>query len=528
MAATVFENGTIHTLDPAAPLAQALVAEGGRIVAIGDLAHCRDVAGPGRRSVDLGGLTVLPGLTDSHIHCAQYARLRNQADLRGAANLGECLDRVAWKAATLPPGAWVGGGRWDFHKWDLPVPPTRHDLDRICPDRPVALPSVDGHSWWVNSVALRLSGVDAQTPDPAGGQIVRDIQGVPTGVLKEAAIHPVRDAMARADRGDLASALRQAVQELLRVGLTSVHDIDGDDCRDAFEALYQAGELPIRVHKFIPASGLDRAIAAGRRTGDGDEWLRTGPVKLFSDGALGSHTCWMSLPFAGEPGNHGIAVLEPDEFDALVAKAAAAGIAVAAHAIGDAANAMVLRALARHRTPGLRHRVEHAQHLHPADIALFQQHGIIASMQPVHCTSDIPLVDGMLRDRDLASYAWQSLRSTGAVVAFGSDAPVEDPNPLHGIHAAVTRQLPGGQPPGGFQPHERLTLEQALRAYTTAPAYTSYEEKTKGHLAVGRLADFIALAEDPFSTEPGALHQIAPAMTVVGGVIRWRAASGAR
>lgn len=530
MPATVYENARIRTLDPARPTARAMLVRGERIALVGDVDECRAAAGAGASRVDLAGMTVLPGLVDSHLHGAHYVRGLEQVDLRGATTLDEALARIAARAAVLPPGAWLFGGRWDSNRWARPVPPTRADLDRVCPDRPAALPSIDGHTYWVNSLALRHLGIDAATADPPGGQIARDDHGEPTGLLREAATEPVGELMRGPASGDLVAQLRTHLPRLLAVGLTSIHDIDGMDARAAYESLHAAGELPLRVHKSIPLTALEQAIDAGWATGDGDRWLRTGPVKIFTDGALGSHTCLMSEPFAGEPDNHGIAVVSAGEFDGLLDRAAGAGIAVAAHAIGDAANRMVLRAYARWRsgadpaTAGrLRHRIEHAQHLQPDDVAEFARLGVIASMQPTHCTSDIPLAGTLLAGRRLASYAWRSLLDAGATVAFGSDAPVEDPNPFLGIHAAVTRQQADGSPPGGVDPHERVTLDQALHGFTGAGAYASGEEHLKGRLRPGRLADFVALPTDPYAVEPAALPGLTVALTVVGGAVRWSA-----
>ncbi|MBQ1072760.1 amidohydrolase [Micromonospora sp. C31] len=534
MTGTVFENARIHTLDPARPHAEAMLVRGERIVAVGDLDECRDRAGAGVRRVDLAGMAVLPGLIDSHLHSALYVRGLEQVDLRGTTSLDEALTRIARHAATLSPDAWLLGGRWDSHKWDRPVQPTRADLDRVCPDRPAVLPSIDGHTTWVNTATLRRLGIDADTPDPIGGQIARDERGEPTGILREAAGDAAYDVMRSSLAGDLVAQLRTHLPRLLAAGLTSIHDLDGQDCRAAYETLYARGELPLRVHKSIPSTALDEVIDRGWATGDGDRWLSTGPVKIFTDGALGSHTCLMTEPYEGEPHNHGIAVTPAEEFERLVAKAAGAGIAVAAHAIGDAANEMVLRAYARWQESArtdptvagavrrLRHRIEHTQHLRPVDVPLLARLGVTASMQPTHCTSDIPLTSRMLAGRDLASYAWRSLLDAGATVAFGSDAPVEDPDPFFGIHAAVTRQQPDGTPPGGVDPHERVDLDTALRCFTEAGAYASYEEHLKGRLTPGMLADFIALPTDPYQVEPAALRDLTVALTVVGGVVRWQ------
>jgi len=520
----VYENARVYTMDPQAPTAEAIAVRGERIVAVGEVAACREAAGPDARHEDLGGAVVLPGLCDTHIHTANYAWGLRQVDLRDAKSLAQCLELIRAKTKESTSDGWLLGGRWNFNRWDDPRQPTRHDLDSVCPDRPAALPSVDGHTTWVNSLALQRLGYTEDTPDPSGGQIVRDAQGVPNGILRETAAHPLRALLETESADNLPSQLKQAQAKLLAVGLTGIHDIDGEQCRRAFETLYGQGDLALRVHKLIPLAALDEFIERGRCTGDGDSWLSTGPVKIFSDGALGSHTCHVSQPFAGEPDNHGIAILSPGEVDGIVRRAALSGIAVAAHAIGDAANNMMLQALRRWKSTGLaphlRHRIEHAQHQRPADVVAFTELGVIASMQPVHCTSDIHLVETLLAGHDIASYPWKSLLDNGATLTFGSDAPVEDPNPFHGIHAAVTRQRADGTPQGGFQPHERVSVAEAIRAYTVTAAYASYEEGRKGMLRPGLLADFIAVNTDPFEAEPDQIRETEVALTVVGGVIR--------
>jgi predicted amidohydrolase YtcJ len=526
VATIVYENANVCTMDPQTPVAQAIAVRGERIVAVGTVDACRDAAGAGAARVDLAGMTVLPGLCDTHIHSAYYARSLQQVNLRDACGLAECLERIRAAVEESTSDGWLLGGRWNFNRWDRPQQPTRHDLDSVCPHRPAALASVDGHTTWVNSVALQRLGITDATPDPAGGQIVRDAHGVPNGILREKAADPIRAIAEAESSANLTGWLQDAQTRLLAMGLTGIHDIDGVDCRQAYETLYERGELSLRVHKLIPLTALDEAIEQGRATGDGDAWLNTGPVKIFTDGALGSHTCRMSKPFAGQPHNHGIEVLPPQEVDQFVRRAALAGIAVAAHAIGDAANAMMLQALRRWKATGLsghlRHRIEHAQHQRPGDIAAFAELGVIASMQPVHCTSDIHLVQTLLAGHDIASYPWKSLLDSGACLTFGSDAPVEDPNPFHGVHAAVTRQRADGTPEGGFQPDERLTVAEAIRAYTVTPAFASYEEDRKGMLRQGMLADFIAVTTDPFQAEPEQLRATEVAATVVGGAIRYR------
>ncbi|MFI6818325.1 amidohydrolase [Nonomuraea sp. NPDC050328] len=518
MSIRVYRNAAIHTGVAGAPPARALAVDGEHVLAVGTEAEVRAAAGAGAELVDLAGAAVLPGLYDAHIHTAQYANSLGAVDLRDARSLEEALALVAEHAARLRPGQWLFGGRWNANTWTPPQEPDRYALDSVCPDRPIVLPNVDGHSVWANSAALRLAGIDASTPDPAGGEIVRDQYGEPTGILRESASYPLRALMVEPG---LRERLLLAQEELLALGLTSVHDIDGEDCREAYLDLRDSGLLKIRVHKAIPATHLDAAIAEGRRTGQGDDWVRTGPVKIFSDGALGSHTCHMSQAFAGDAANHGIAVTPYDELVALFRKAAGAGIAVATHAIGDRANHLVLDAYeALGATPGLRHRIEHAQHLRPADLTRMARLGVVASMQPVHCTSDIDLVDSLLAGHDLASYAWRGMLNAGVALAFGSDAPVEHPNPFAALHAAATRTRADGTPTGGWQPEQRLSMAEAITAHTLGAAYAAGEQDRKGVLAPGRLADFIAVDTDPYLEPAAAVLRTHVITTVVGGLVR--------
>lgn len=535
----LYVNATFHTQWAGRPRASALLTRGERILAVGSPEELRPHATGPLETIDLGGATVIPGLTDAHIHTANYAREISALDLRGVTGLPDALERIRAHAATLPEGAWIFGGRWDFNTWDIPVQPDRAALDTATGSHPAALPSVDGHTVWANSAALAAVGIDAATPDPIGGEIVRGPDGEPTGILRESAHAPLEQIMHGAAAGDLRTQLERAQHRLLAAGLTGVHDFDGDECRTAYASLRTEGKLQLRVHKSIPATSLERAIDAGWATGDGDAWLRTGPVKLFSDGALGSHSSHMGHPFPGEDGNTGIEVTPYLELLALVRRAAGAGIAVATHAIGDRANQLVLDAyqdLVRHpldAAPGLpnsslpvrqplRHRIEHTQHLRPEDVQRVASLGVVPSMQPTHCTTDIPLASTLLAGRNLASYAWRSLIDAGAQPAFGSDAPVELPDPLHGIHAAVTRQRHDGEPAGGWQPGERITVAEAIAGFTTGAARASGEEALKGRLRPGMLADFTALAADPYAIDPRELRDLPVAATAVGGTLRYR------
>lgn len=521
MTVRIFRHARIYTGNPSQPTATALAVQGERLVAVGDEASVREMITGPVELIDLDGACVLPGLYDAHIHTASLARDLTSVDLRGAESLREALRRITDFLPRLPDGAWLTGGRWDANRWDLPVQPNRQALDSVCPDRPADLSSIDGHTHWLNTAALRVAGIDRHTPDPIGGEIVRDADGKPAGILREAATDLLRGLSSAAEPRDLADQLLDAQELMLSVGLTSVHDIDGEDCRAAYLKLRDDGKLKIRVHKAIPVAALELAIEQGRRTGDGDDWFRTGPVKLFSDGALGSHTCHMSEPFPD--GSHGIAVTPYDDLVRLVGRANAAGIAVATHAIGDQAANLVLDAYQQAATGGLRNRVEHAQHLQWADITRMAQLGVVASMQPTHCTSDIDLVRELLGDRDIASYAWRSVLVAGAALAFGSDAPVEDPHPFYGIYAAVTRMRRDGTPPGGFQPEQRVSVGEAISAFTLGSAYAAGEDRDKGALTVGRLADFIVIDTDPYDCEVEELPRTKVITSIVGGHIRWSA-----
>lgn len=524
MSSTLFTNGRIHTLDPAASTAQALLVSDGRIVAVGDNEKVSAQAPSTVERTDLQGATVLPGFTDAHIHTASLARAMTEVSMAGTTSLEQALDRLIDVLPRYAPGAWIFGGWWDHNAWDVPVQPDRDCLDRLCPENPVALTSADGHTVWANTLALEHLGFHEDTPDPTGGELVRDERGRLTGILRESAAFPLRALTGSSLSGDLETQLLDAQQRLLSHGITSIHDIDGPDAYQGYTALRERSLLDIRVHKLLAMSELDEVIAAGIHSYDGDEWISRGAVKIFSDGAAGSHTCHMSEAFAGEPENFGLAVTSFSEMSEIASKAAHAGIAVAIHAIGDQANHLSLNALEQLGSVtqrfDLRHRIEHAQFVLPQDLGRFAQLGVIASMQPQHCPSDFPLLS-MISGRKLASYAWKSMLQAGAHLILGSDSPVEPPVPWLGIHAALTRTNSAGEPAGGWQPEERLSLDQALYGYCQAPAYASREEHLKGSLSPGKLADFIVLNTDPYQLPAQELQHVQVAATYVDGVQRY-------
>lgn len=516
MSRTLLRHDHIWTGDTGAPWTHALLVEDGVVVALGD-----EAVETGRSSattVDLPGALVMPGLHDAHIHTEWLSRDLSSVDLREARSLEEALELVRAHAETLPEGEWLHSGRWNHNRWRVPQQPDRHALDLVAPDRVAALSSVDGHTIWANSLALQRAGITRDTPDPVGGEIERDESGEPTGILRESA-QELLDVIPR-DESPLRPWLERCQEWLLSVGLTSITDIDGEDARAAYAGMHADGALRLRVTKCTRDGDLELAIAEGRRSGQGDARFRVGPVKFFSDGALGSHTAHMTEPFLGHEGC-GIAAMPYEMLLERTMLAARSGLDVITHAIGDEANRLVLDTFEVVRGEGLDTllRIEHAQHVRPVDVPRFRSLDVVASMQPSHCTADLELADEIIGPRRLASYAWRTFLDAHVRVAFGSDAPVEDPNPFYGLHAAVTRQRPDGHPLGGWRPEEKVTLTEAVHAFTVA-AHESVRRTDVGRLVPGQLADLVAVDRDVWALEQSSPAEIRDAVvlqTWVGG-----------
>ena len=500
----VLYNGDMHTMDAATPRAQAVAIAGNRVLAVGSNAK---VLSPKGEGVNLRGRTVVPGFTDSHLHFMSYGLSLKQIDLAEVPTLEEALARVAARAQTTPAGQWLTGRGWDHSLWEGGAFPTCQDLDRIAPEHPVFLRRKCGHAGWANSRALELAGINSETPGPPGGAIDRDpATGQPNGILKETAMDLIFCLLEEPSIEEAVDAIKAGMVHAHKLGLVGIHTMEGDGAFRAFQQLRTDGELEMRVLMQIPEDNLDAAIQVGLQSGFGDERLRIGAVKLFSDGALGARTAHMLAPFEGEPGNYGIAIATAEHLRKIVGKASRAGIASFVHAIGDRANREVLDAIEASRRAGegshLRHRIEHAQILHPDDMPRLAKLGVIASVQPIHATQDMLLADSLWGARSAGAYAFRSLLDTGAVLAFGSDAPVEDLNVLKGIHAAVTRRRADGSPgPDGWYPEQRLAVAEAVYAYTAGAAYASGEEAIKGTLAPGKLADLVVLSRDIFAID---------------------------
>ena len=524
-------NGIIHTLDPLRPLATALLARGDRIVATGSDDEMRALAinAGGERDVDLGGLAVLPGLIDAHLHFDWYSLGLQNVDAE-TGTLAECLERIRAKAAATPPGQWVTGLGWNQNAWGGQFP-SAGDLDSAAPQHPVMLRAKSGHASWANSQAMRLASINSSTPNPAGGEIQRDAEGNPTGIFFEDAMHLVDHHMPEPTAEDVAAAMLQAQENAWRVGLTGIHDFDGRRSFTALQLLKERGQLGLRVVKQIQVRHLGEAVGLGLRSGFGDDWLRIGNIKVFLDGALGPRTASMIEPYEGEPNNYGIVVTDKEELYDFASRAAANGLAMTVHAIGDKANHDLLDVYAtvrseeheRHQAP-LRHRCEHVQLLHPVDAQRLGQLNVVASMQPIHATSDMHMADRYWGKRSVGAYAWRTQLEAGAVLAFGSDCPVESFNPFWGLHAAVTRRRADGTPgPDGWYPEQRLDVETALRGFTLGAAYAGYSEDRLGSLAPGKLADLVVVDQDIYSIDPMAIKDTHVLGTLVGAGWKYRA-----
>jgi predicted amidohydrolase YtcJ len=533
----ILYNGRIYTQDPQQPHATAVAIRDNRIVAVGSDDEVKALPGPVAERVDLNGRGVTPGLVDAHVHFQHYALFRRRLDLDGVATLDEALQRIAGYAENSAPDQWLLGRGWNQAGWPGGAFPTAADLDRVVPQAPVYLNHKSGHAAWANSRALRIARIDERTADPPGGQIQRDESGRPTGILFEEAADLVRRHVPRPTEAELVAAMRAAQEHCWSVGLTGIHDFDGRACFQALQRLHQNGELGLRVVKNIPAYRFEHAIGLGLRTGFGDDWLRIGGVKIFADGALGPRTAAMLDPYEAEPDNRGISVTDKEEMMAIASQAGQNGLNVTVHAIGDRANHdvldvyEVLRREERERSFSqdlpLRHRIEHVQLLHPDDLDRLARLDIIASMQPIHATSDMEMADRHWGERARYSYAWRSLRDTGALLVFGSDAPVEPIEPLLGIYAAVSRRRADGAPgPDGWYPEQRLTLAETIHAFTTAAAVTAGQETRLGSISPGKLADLTIFDQDLFSLPADELPAVTIAGTMVDGRFCFRALNG--
>ena len=531
----VLLNGKVWTVNPSQPRAEAVACRGGRIAAVGTTAEIRKWIDGSTKVVDLKGRLMLPGFNDAHVHFYTGGRNLAGVQLRKAKSQAEFRERIREFAANLPKGRWITGGDWDHENWKPADLPTRQLIDAVTPDHPVLVSRLDGHMALANTVALKMAGITRETPEPPGGAIVRDASGEPTGILKDAAMGAVGRVMPAPGPAEIADAIRAAMRYAAENGVTSVQDMSASpDVLTVYQDLLARGELSVRIYGAQPLPRWQRLAGIGVRAGFGNDKLKIGMVKGFADGSLGSTTALFFEPYLDAPGTSGLPadeMIPESKMRENVLKASQAGLQVGIHAIGDKANNVILNMYEealRNGSGDRRFRIEHAQHLRTEDIQRFGKLRVIASMQPYHAIDDGRWAEKRIgAERAKGTYAFRSLLDSGAVLAFGSDWHVAPMEPLMGIFAAVTRRTLDDLRPGGWVPEQKITVAEAVHAFTMGGAYASFEEKLKGSIEPGKLADLAVISDDIFSVTGADIEKARVDITVYDGrVIYDRAGSG--
>ncbi len=521
--------GKTWTGDSAHPLAQAVATRGDTVIAVGDSAEIARLVGKETEVLHAGAGLVAPGFMDAHVHFLDAGFQLTSVDLRDAEGPEELIRRLQAFALERPPGEWIIGGDWDHERWAGAPLPTRAWIDSVTPRNPVFISRLDGHMALANTLALRAAGITRATRDIAGGIIVRDPRtGEPTGILKDRAQDPVYDAMPARSEAQVDAALRRASEFAHSRGVTAVGSVSVDWAQVAgLLRARERGELAIRVALYPSLSAWRRVADSLQARGPGDDWFRLAGVKGFVDGSLGSTTALFFEPYSDDPTSSGLLVTPEDSLRSRIGGADSAGLQIAVHAIGERANALVLDiidSVARAHGPrDRRFRIEHAQHLRQQDVRRMAELGVVASMQPAHIIDDGNWAGKRLGPRVSDSYLFRSLRDAGVVLAFGSDWTVAPLDPLLGIYAAVTRRSADGKHPGGWIPEQKISVEEALRAYTAGNAYSVFAEASRGKLVPGYRADLVVVDRDLFSVPPETLDQAQVGATVVAGRVVFRA-----
>jgi hypothetical protein len=537
---TIITNANIYTVDPQNPRASAMAIANDRILAVGNEDDIKNINLPDASHLNLNGGFVLPGLIDAHVHLQWTGLGLLEVDLFEVPSIQEAVYRVAVASEATPPGEWVTGRGWTHGVWKEERFPTAKELDPATSQHPVVLTAKSAHAIWVNSLALKICEINRDTPDPMGGHIVRDEQGEPTGVLLENAMYLVDNYMPAPTAARAEAGVIKAMRKMNRCGLTGVHCMDGAGGIQSFntyQSLHRKGQLSVRIVKQLPVQDLDIVIGAGIHSGFGDNWLRVGGIKIFADGALGARTAAMLEPYEDEPRNRGIVTYEKEALCDAIQRCHSHGLATVIHSIGDRANRDVLDAIELIQNPTngrakmngngtnkyanikLRNRVEHAQHLSPCDLPRFSKLDVIASVQPIHATQDMHVVDKYLGpERSKMSYATKSILDSGVRIAFGSDTPIETFDPIVGIHAAVTRRRADGSPsPDGWHSEQRVSVYDAIHAYTMGAAYAGGMDHIVGSIEPGKLADLTILSKDITKIHPDELLSVKVTRTMVNG-----------
>lgn len=526
---TILYNGNIITLDDNKPHVSALAISMGRIFAIGSDDDILNLATATTVKHNLNGKFVIPGLTDAHLHFEWLSRSLSSVDLYEVPSKDEALRRIADFAEKYPEHEWILGRGWSQDLWEGGAFPTADDLDAVTGNRPAYFSAKSGHAGWMNSAAMRLAGLNADTPDPEGGHILKDDSGNPTGMLLETAIEYAQAVLPKLTPDQLADLMYTAQTEMLATGLTGFHCFDNPSSMVGMQVLRERGDLRMRAVKQVNQDWIEHAIELGVRRNFGDDWIRIGGLKLFADGALGPRTAYMFDPYEGEPDNYGMTLVDKEDMVELVSKASAAGLPSTIHAIGDRAVHDVLNiyefvrkeeAERGEKPEQRRHRVEHVQIIHPNDKHRLAELDVIASMQPIHATSDWERVERFWgEERKYWAYNMRQQIDFGAKVAFGSDSPVEPFRPFEGMYSAVARRQPNGTPgPEGWLPELKLTVDETLRGYTIGPAYAAGMEDRLGRLSPRYLADLLVIDRDPYTTQGEELLHTQILATMVEGV----------
>ena len=516
-------NARIWTGDPRCPWVDAIAASADRLVAVGSSAEVRKLATASTRIIDAHGMMVVPGFIDSHVHFLDGGFGLASVQLRDARTPQEFVRRIAEYARTIPAGTWITNGDWDHEQWGGELP-RRDWIDSVTPNNPVWINRLDGHMALANGATLRAAGITSATRDVPGGTIVRDEHGEPTGILKDNAQSLVDRAIPDRTPEQEDRALDAAMRYVAGNGVTSVHNMGSWNDLAVFERAHAAGRLITRIYAAVPLSTWERLRDTVHARGRGDAWLSIGGLKGFVDGSLGSHTAAMLQPFSDAPNDTGLFVNSPDDLYRWTSGADKAGLNVIVHAIGDRAirtQLDIYERVERENGPrDRRFRIEHAQHIAPSDLPRFARLGVIASMQPYHAIDDGRWAEKVIgHERGKTTYAFRSLLDAGTRLAFGSDWFVAPATPLEGIYAAVTRRTLDGAHPNGWYPEQKIGVEDALRAYTSGGAYASFDERDKGVLATGKLADFVMIDRDITRVPPEMIREARVMMTVVGGKI---------
>jgi len=519
-------NGVVHTMDPRQPLAEALAIYKNQIVAVGTNKEIRALAGNTTRVIDARERLVLPGFNDAHTHFLTGGFQLSSVDLRDANSPQEFAERIRTFASKLPKGRWITGGDWDHERWPETRLPTRNLIDGVTPDVPVFVNRLDGHMALANTLALKLAGINKSTTDPAGGIIVRDPKtGEPTGVLKDAAQSLMWKVITPSSFDEKLAAARAATEYAAKLGVTSVQDVSAGTDVGVYQTLLDRGELKTRIYAVAPLPKWERLANTGIKAHFGTEMLRVGGLKGFADGSLGSTTALFYEPYKDEPATSGIAGDEMYPEGAMLNRvlgADRAGLQILIHAIGDKANDQILsiyEQVERENGPrDRRFRIEHAQHLRVADISRFKKDQVIASMQPYHAIDDGRWAEKRIGpERAKTTYAFRSLLDSGARLAFGTDWTVAPLDPMLTIYAAVTRRTLDGKNPNGWVPEQRISVEEAVQAYTVGSAYAEFQEAVKGSLTPGKLADIVIIDSDIFTIKPEEIERAKVVMTLLDG-----------